>query len=272
MPPPRERLLRMAELSRQSGVPAATIKHYMREGLLPGPRLKTGRNMAYYDPALVDRIQAIKELQQKRYLPLRVIKDVLDGADPYRSDETQEALARALEAMRPGDRRTRRELLDGGMPPEQLDFFVALGVVSPSNDGGEETYAGDDLALLRTLGEARRAGITPELLPHTIMARYVEAIRELARAELAMFREGVAATDGGQDLTPIVEVAARLSEQLVILLRRKLLLPALQELSAESMVPEKANAADANAADANGGSDGEDMAGGGDRRVGARRM
>jgi DNA-binding transcriptional MerR regulator len=248
----------MAELAQQSGVPAATIKHYIREGLIPGPRLKTGRNMAYYDPALVSRIQAIKELQQTRFLPLRVIRDVLDGADPYRSEETREALESALEAMRPADRRTRRELLEGGMPAEQLDFFVSLGLVTPEEVAGEESFAGDDLALLRTLGAARRAGISPELLPHTIMARYVEAIRELARAELAMFREGVAATGGEGDLGAIVGVAARLSEQLVILLRRKLLLPALRELSADSS--------------AEGEGDEEDMAGDGDRRVDARRL
>ena len=31
-----EEMLRMGELARASGVSAATIKHYLREGLLPG--------------------------------------------------------------------------------------------------------------------------------------------------------------------------------------------------------------------------------------------
>ena len=55
-------LLRMGELAEASGVPAPTIKHYLREGLLPEP-VKTSRNMAYYPPEFVDRIRLIKRLQ-----------------------------------------------------------------------------------------------------------------------------------------------------------------------------------------------------------------
>ena len=38
-------LLKMSGLVEASGVPAPTIKHYLREGLLPEP-VKTSRNMA----------------------------------------------------------------------------------------------------------------------------------------------------------------------------------------------------------------------------------
>ena len=47
-------LLKMSELVEASGVPAATIKHYLREGLLPEP-IKTSRNMAWYRPETVER-------------------------------------------------------------------------------------------------------------------------------------------------------------------------------------------------------------------------
>jgi DNA-binding transcriptional MerR regulator len=45
--PETQEMLRMGELAEASGVSAATIKHYLREGLLPEP-VKTSRNMAYY--------------------------------------------------------------------------------------------------------------------------------------------------------------------------------------------------------------------------------
>jgi DNA-binding transcriptional MerR regulator len=46
----RERgLLEMSELAERSGVSAGTIKHYLREGLLPEP-VRTSRNMAYDPP------------------------------------------------------------------------------------------------------------------------------------------------------------------------------------------------------------------------------
>ena len=63
----------MGELAEASGVPAPTIKHYLREGLLPEP-VKTSRNMAYYPPEFVDRIKLIKRLQEERFMPLKAIK------------------------------------------------------------------------------------------------------------------------------------------------------------------------------------------------------
>jgi DNA-binding transcriptional MerR regulator len=226
-------LIRLSELAKRSGVPSATIKHYVREGLLPGPSLRTGRTMAYYDPALITRVKAIKELQQKRFLPLAVIRDVLDGADPYKTEETEAALAAALRQDETGERRTRKELLAAGMPEEQLAFFESVGFVEAEEIDGEPTYGGADLALLRTLGAARRAGITPEMLPHTIVGPYVNALRNLVRAELEMFREGLLNQPEDSDLTEVVEASAKLSEQLVIQLRRKMLLPMLRELKEE---------------------------------------
>src|SRR3954447_1531713 len=78
-----DEMLRMGELARASGVSAATIKHYLREGLLPEP-VKTSRNMAYYPADFVERIRMIKQLQEERYMPLRVIKDLLEE-DPDRA-------------------------------------------------------------------------------------------------------------------------------------------------------------------------------------------
>jgi len=74
---PAEGLLKMAELAEQSGVSAGTIKHYLREGLLPEP-VRTSRNMAYYPPEFVERIRLIKRLQEDRFMPLRLIKGVID--------------------------------------------------------------------------------------------------------------------------------------------------------------------------------------------------
>jgi DNA-binding transcriptional MerR regulator len=231
-PSPTPRLLKIGELARAAGVPSATVKHYLREGLLPGPAKRTGRNMAYYHPALVERVRAIKELQTRRFLPLKVIGEMLEAADPYRTDETQAALGRALASMSPLDAATtRRALLDSGVSEVELAFFESIGFVTPITQDGEVGYAGDDVALLRTLRAARRRGLSPEMLPHTIVARYVGAIRELVRAELEMFREGVANVDASAELEPLVRAAASLSEELVVTLRRKLLLPMLDELA-----------------------------------------
>ena len=65
-------LVRIGELAKRSGVPIATLKHYLREGLI-APARKSGRTMSWYDPALATKVRAIKELQQRQFLPLYVI-------------------------------------------------------------------------------------------------------------------------------------------------------------------------------------------------------
>jgi len=224
----------MSELSRQSGVPAPTIKHYFREGLLPKTQERTSRNMAYYDLSLVPRIRAIKEIQRTRFLPLCVIREVLERTDAGTPLQvTLRAVERTLDKKAPSSERTRRELIAAGMPSDQLDYFNAIGVVTPARgEGDDAVYAGDDLGLLQTLGAARRAGITPEMLPHTILAAYAHALNELVKAEIDLFRQGIL-PHAGDRIESLVESAASLSEDLILRLRRKLLLPALRRLARE---------------------------------------
>ena len=224
----------MSVLARRSGVPASTIKYYLKEGLIPPPA-KSGRNMALYDVATIPRIQAIKELQKKHYLPLAVIKEMLEEAGDATHDlTTAEAIARVLSGAETEDGRTRTQLLAAGMPAGQLDWLRDADLITPEvTDDGEEVYRGDDLELLKTLGEARRRGIGPEMLPFEILQTYLGAIRTLVRAELQMYRQGVQPL-AGEELSDLAESATRLSERLVVLIRRKMLLPTLRDIVGEA--------------------------------------
>src|SRR6185369_3557635 len=84
-------LLRMRELAEAAGVSAGTIKHYLREGLLPEP-VKTSRNMAWYPRDFVERVQLIKQLQEERFLPLKVIKEVLENGAGLEGPERLRAM------------------------------------------------------------------------------------------------------------------------------------------------------------------------------------
>jgi DNA-binding transcriptional MerR regulator len=77
-----ESLLKIGELAERAGVSPGTVRHYLREGLLPKP-VKTSRNMAYYPADYVERITLIRRLQEERFMPLRVIREVLED-DPER--------------------------------------------------------------------------------------------------------------------------------------------------------------------------------------------
>jgi DNA-binding transcriptional MerR regulator len=227
-------LIKMSAFARRSGVPVPTIKHYVRERLLPEPK-RTSRNMAYYDAALVPRVKAIKRLQSTLHLPLHVIRGVLDrlGDDALASDVAVDAtIARVLAELSPPESVRRSALLAEGVDPSELALFRSLGIVTPEPRGDDEIYRGDDVSLLRLLGEARRAGLSASMLPPETLRAYVSVLQELVRVELQMFRAGVVPI-AGADLSKLTEVATTLSERLVVLLRRKLLLPTLRKLAEE---------------------------------------
>jgi DNA-binding transcriptional MerR regulator len=72
--------MRMAELSAASGVPVATVKYYLREGLLP-PGERTSPNQARYSAAHVQRLRLIKALTDVGGLPLASVGAVLAAID-----------------------------------------------------------------------------------------------------------------------------------------------------------------------------------------------
>jgi DNA-binding transcriptional MerR regulator len=224
-------LVRIGELAKRSGVPIPTIKHYLREGLI-APARKSGRTMSWYDPSLIGKLRAIKELQRRQFLPLDVIRETIER-DTEAPDEltAADAIARVL-ARHGGKRsRSREEILARGNSARELDLLAAAGLAVPT--GADHRYRGDDLALLSTLGAARRAGITPEMLPFEILAPYLAAMRALVAVELRMFREGVIARAKPGEVARLTVAATKLSERLVVLIRRKLLLPTLQTLIEE---------------------------------------
>ncbi len=91
-------MLKMSELAERSGVSAGTIKHYLREGLLGngGEVKRTSRNMAYYPEDYVERVRLIKRLQEERFMPLRVIREVISD-DPDRASRLIELEDRILD-------------------------------------------------------------------------------------------------------------------------------------------------------------------------------
>ncbi|GAA3750537.1 DNA-binding transcriptional MerR regulator [Spinactinospora alkalitolerans] len=72
--------MKISELSRRSGVSVATIKYYLREGLLPKGEA-TAATQAGYSEAHVRRLRLIRALAEAADLPLARVKGVLDAVD-----------------------------------------------------------------------------------------------------------------------------------------------------------------------------------------------
>ena len=163
-------LLRMRELAEATGVSAGTIKHYLREGLLPEP-VKTSRNMAYYPREFVDRVKLIKQLQEERFLPLKVIKEVLENGgteqDPARLRALIELEDRVLERALGGqESRTlsEDEVKDRyALPDEALERLERLGVITPAVRNGKRQFGPDDLQIIQAVERMRASGYSEAL-------------------------------------------------------------------------------------------------------------
>ena len=237
--PSRKGLYKISDLSRETGVSIGTIKFYLREGLLPPPTLKTGRNMAYYDRGFVDRIRVIKELRQKRFLPLDVIKAILerdsDVISPHEIDTLLSLEGKFYEAIHvsPGQSPVKTSEVSEryGLGPENLAYCLEAGVLTPVFRNGEEVFEGDDLLMLESFALMRSAGFDESLIPQGVgIPVYVETINKLAREELTMFSRAVTGKVDDAKLAEMAMSGVKIVEQFIVLLRRKLLLRAIQEL------------------------------------------
>jgi DNA-binding transcriptional MerR regulator len=72
--------MRVAELSRRSGVPVPTIKFYLREGLLQ-PGEFSSPNQARYDDEHLRRLRLVRSLVEIGRLPIAKIRELLDELD-----------------------------------------------------------------------------------------------------------------------------------------------------------------------------------------------
>jgi DNA-binding transcriptional MerR regulator len=224
-------LLKMSELAEASGVSAGTIKHYLREGLLGQAQdvVRTSRNMAYYPAAYVERVRLIKRLQEDRYMPLKVIKEVIDS-DPERAQALLELEDRILEsAAEAGERRGRvsaaevRRRYD--LPQKMLDRLVELEVLTPSSRG----YDADDVAIIEAMTRFRAGGYD-EQLGFTVYEtlRYKEALEPLVREEVRSLLDRLAGEVSPERAAEIVAAGAQPLRELIGAMHSKLLLAELR--------------------------------------------
>jgi DNA-binding transcriptional MerR regulator len=201
-------LLKMSELAERSGVSAGTIRYYLREGLLgEGDEIvRTSRNMAYYPPEYVQRIALIKRLQEKRFMPLRVIKGTLED-DPDRVHALIELedriLERALDSAEQSRRvalKTVRERYD--VPRNVLDRLAEIGVLTPTRGG----YDQEDVKIIEAIASFRAGGYEAAL-GFTVYdtLRYREALEPLVREEVAALLDRLA---GEVDVDRAMEIVA----------------------------------------------------------------
>ncbi len=219
-------MLRMGELAEASGVSAATIKHYLREGLLPEP-VKTSRNMAYYPADFVERIHLIKQLQEERFMPLKVIRELL-SEDPERAREMIALGDRIIERARAGEseRITGPEVRHRyGVPQEALDRLAELDILSPDQHG----YTPNDVRIIAAISRFRAGGYD-ERIGFTVYdtLRYKSALEQLVREELGVLMERLAGEMEPDRVLELLDAGVEPLQELIAALHQKLLVVELE--------------------------------------------
>jgi DNA-binding transcriptional MerR regulator len=220
-------LLKMSQLAEASGVSAGTIKHYLREGLLPEP-VRTSRNMAYYPPDFVERIRLIKQLQEERFMPLRLIKRALDE-DPDRVRALVELEDRIIDRAMAGEegKRVSRAELERRyeVPRAVIERLAELGVLTPSSRG----YSPSDAKIVEAISRFRAGGFD-EQIGFTVYdtLRYKSALEGLVKEEVDVLLGRLLDEMDPQRAVEMVEAGAEPLHDLISALHSKLLVAELR--------------------------------------------
>ena len=181
-------LMKIGELAKAAGVSVSTVKFYAKEGLIRAA-VKTGRNMAYYDPACVETIQRIRTLQRERFYPLSVIKGLLETPAVA---EGELALLDAIHKSG-GEAGAPIPLGDAakaaGLTAAQAAELVRAGLIDTCGTGRRQAVSPSGQAVMALVGRRLEAGI-PFAQSLRAFAIYQEALDRAAEADVDSFVAG----------------------------------------------------------------------------------
>ena len=202
--------LRMKELAEATGLPKSAILHYVAQGLLPEP-IRTGRNMAYYDPACIERIKYIKSIQSRYAFPLGKIKLILARQDQGKDSVPLIELSETIFGSADGTPLNEAAFRDAtGLSSKQIQALSERGLLLPLEKG---RYSEQDVAIGGIFARGLALGITV-----ADMAFYAVAAKQIVDEEMRLRARLTAHLPEDQDagLTQGLVQAARAIRNYVI--------------------------------------------------------
>lgn len=199
--------MRISALSEATGVPVATLKFYLREGLVPPGRL-TAATQARYDAGHVERVRLVRALTQAAGLSLADVRRVLAVLDDPPADRF-ELLGAAQAAMLGAEASPSVAVPDGDPWPDR----VADGLA----DLGWECDPGLATRLAGQLRAAEAAGVAGLKAGWLAWARASRGVAEADVASVPADEAGaVRQVVVGTLLTdPVLATLRRLAQQVV---------------------------------------------------------
>ncbi len=224
--------MKMKELERATGVNRETVRFYIREGLLPEPE-RRGRNVAFYDESFIERLELIKELKSKRFLPLSIIKSIVGSKQAPTLSEVQALMELdghvfegVPEEYTPEERKLSEVSERTGLSAAEILRMAEIGAIEIETTDGDQWLDDNSLHIVQIWGELRAKGGYKEELgfgPDNLQP-YVDFVRWLAREELRMFAHGVAGRVTTEDSARMAESGIDGMNQIIGLMRKATLL------------------------------------------------
>jgi DNA-binding transcriptional MerR regulator len=181
-----KKLLRIGQLAKKAGVSTATVKHYLKEGLLPQP-VKTSPNMAYYDESCVDRINLIKRIQKEKFLPLDVIKRLVESGESYSEElELGKAILKSHKELPPRSVKGSQVTLATGYPLDKITMLEEEGLIFPIVKNNVKYYDSSDLEIIEIMKQREDLGLSFHHSLETIRI-YRDAITRAVQDDIRLF-------------------------------------------------------------------------------------
>ena len=222
--------MRMRELEKRTGVGRETIRYYIREGLLPEPD-RASRNSASYSDDHVARLKVIKRLQDERFLPLAVIKTLLDADDgerwlaPAAFPQLDSMLRARLDA---DSARIPVESVLAGLGHARAELAELVGA-QLIDIGPDDMVTARDAAILRVLGEMRAIGFTEARGFHDgMMEIYADFVEWVTTQELRYFFDHTAGQVAEAEALDMAERGIASINELLSLMRTRAILRKLE--------------------------------------------
>jgi DNA-binding transcriptional MerR regulator len=220
---PEANRLRIGQLAKMTGVSPATIKHYVKEGLLPAP-LKTSPNMAYYDVSCVERINVIKRIQKEKFLPLQVIKRLIDAGDSYEEElALGKAILKSHKKPLPGRTVKGSQLVRAaGYPLEKIKLLENDGLILPVIRNNVHYYDELDLEIIALVKQREELGL-PFHLSLEVIRVYREAIAHAVNEDIRLFIQNFLGDVPTRTAIQFLTSADDVLDRLLILFRYRML-------------------------------------------------
>ena len=158
--------MKMRDLVKRTGVSREKIHFFTRENMLPCIE-KPSPNQAIYNEKHVERIQLILNLQDKFYIPIPVIKQIIKHLETSPLEE--ELLWIKTSYFKPTDHFLPQEISGedeflefSGLSTDRLSDLETYEIIIPILKNGIKVYQHDSIKLGKLIGDMRQTGISYE--------------------------------------------------------------------------------------------------------------